>query len=187
MTIWRKVRAPALAVIMVMSLTSSPAVAAPGRLPPPPHTALQTADRFAAIAYRYKGWWAGGHGRNMGKRDVRYASSALDKILRGVRISSGIAFPNELNWFPGTGLLKTRRSLPDGTIAMGIRLPIVETYQGSAPTKFHIYVHLHVKLIRGAWKVVGVRMVDVDGPDKYCMVGGPTGDLYCNIFPGGSN
>jgi hypothetical protein len=62
----------------------------------------------------------------MGKGDVRYASATLDKILRGVGLTFPVYNSRKVDWFPGTGVLKTRRVLPDGTIAMGIRLPIVE-------------------------------------------------------------
>jgi hypothetical protein len=133
--IWRRAAAGAISMALILStaMPSTPAIAAPAHLPPPPHTALQTADRFIAIAYRYKGWWTGGHGRNMGKRDVRYASATLDKILRHVGLTFPVSDPSKVNWFPGTGVLKTRRVLSDGTIAMGIRVPIVEGRLGARP------------------------------------------------------
>jgi hypothetical protein len=135
MAIWRRISYAAVSATMTLGLLGGgTAVASPTSSSPRTQlTALQTADRFIAIAYRYKGWWSGGHGRNMGKRDVRYASATLDKILRHVGLTFPVSDPIKVNWFPGTGVLKTRRVLSDGTIAMGIRVPIVEGRLGARP------------------------------------------------------
>jgi hypothetical protein len=164
----------------------SSAAGAPADLPPTPTTALQTADRFAAIVYTYKAAWYPGHGRNMGKRDIRYASAPMDTILRSVSITPEI-FASKINWTPKIGILKRRHISSGGAVVMGIELPIVQTIPGGAPIRFTVYVRVHVKKIRGYWKVVGAHLRGVNGPDRYCVFGGPSGDLYCNFFPPGSD
>jgi hypothetical protein len=80
----------------------------------------------------------------------------------------------------------SRRSLPQGAVAIAVKTPVVATSSGEPPSTFHVTDHVHLKPIGGVWKVVGAHLPLAYGPPKYCD-DSVAADFECNIFPPGSN
>lgn len=144
-------------------------------------TALQTADQFAKIAYTWRGRWADHPHRSIGAREAGLASPRLARILRRVTVAPDMG-AGQTNYSPGRGKLVAHARLSHGVRSLTLRLPIRETAPG-VNTRFHHRVRLHLRRNgAGAWRVIGVRLVEATGPRKFC-INDPLAEAHCNIFP----
>jgi hypothetical protein len=149
-------------------------------------TAEQVANRFLMVAYTYKpAFYYHGEKYNLGKRDLRYSGSTLDKILKEVGTGPDSS-ANSTITKPKNGRDVKKTADGRGIYSVSLRLPIVRTStenQHSVTYEIHTYVNL--KRIDGVWKTVGAKLPGAYGPTKYCKSPSEA-STYCEIFPPGS-